>query len=139
METPLSRPALLGIALALGVAIVLIGNAASDIVLGEPLLGDGTLGSIDAIDVAILHLLLTSFPFVALALAGSRSSRLWWSGIAMSVGFWTYFVVQTWRDSLTGFAGGANIGLGLIMLASPFAILALLGLIALASRIRRPR
>jgi hypothetical protein len=57
----------------------------------------------------------------------------------MSVGFWTYFVVQTWRDSLTGFAGGANIGLGLIMLASPFAILALLGLIALASRIRRPR
>ena len=51
---------------------------------------------------------------------------MWLTAVVLTCMAWTYYVWQVWRDSLTGFAGGANMGLGLIMVASPFLILAVL-------------
>ncbi|HEX8363846.1 MAG TPA: hypothetical protein VF603_01020 [Allosphingosinicella sp.] len=118
-------------ALAVSLAIVIIANAAIDVILGRIPLADGTLGSIDAPDVFVLHLLFASLPFIVLALAGSSARRLWSIALALTIASWIYVVVQIRLDSLTGFAGGANIGLGLIMLASPFVILAVVGVAAL--------
>ena len=134
MNFPQSRLGLLGLALTLGALIVLVGNAAMDFALGRMPLADGTLGSIDALDVAVLHLVFTSMPFVVLALVGSKSRLLWTVATLLTALFSAYFVWQIWRDSLAGFAGGANIGLGLIMLASPFAILIIVGIVALILR-----
>lgn len=131
---PHSRPALLLLAIALGVMLVLAGNLADDLVLGRTPLADGSFGSIDAPDVAVLQFVFTSLPMLVLALVGSRSRLLWGIAIALGAGFWGYCVYQTWQDSLTGFAGGANIGLGLIMLASPFFILIVLGVVSLVGR-----
>ena len=137
MNLPRSRLALLGVALLIGCSIVVVGNAATDIVLGRVPLADGTLGSIDAPDVAVLHIIFTSLPLAALALAGSRSRLLWAIASALTAGFWIYFILQIWGDSLSGFEGGANIGLGLIMLASPFLIMIVVGAVALLRRGRR--
>jgi hypothetical protein len=83
-------------------------------------LDEGSFGSIDAPDVALLHLVITGLPMFALALLDVRRIDLWLIAVGLQSAFWCYFVWQIWQDSLTGFAGGANIGLGLIMLASPF-------------------
>jgi hypothetical protein len=119
------------VALAVALAIVIVFNAATDIVLGRLPLADGTLGAIDAPDVFVLHLLFTGLPFVVLALVGSSARLLWLIASALTACFWVYAVLQIRHDSLGGFAGGANIGLGLIMLASPFLILMMVGLAAL--------
>lgn len=129
-----SRLPLLILALGLGSAIVLLGNAATDIILRKPLISDGAFGSVDAPDVAILHVIFTSLPLFVLALKGSRSGVLWGVAVALAVLFWTYFVYQIWRDSLTGFEGGANIGLGLIMMVSPVVSLVVLAVVAAAIR-----
>jgi uncharacterized membrane protein len=134
MNLPESRLGLMGLAFAAGAAIVLAGNAVTDLVLGRAPFADGTVGSIDALDVAILHLVVTLIPMIALALAGSRALVLWATTILTTVCFWAYFVWQIWQDSLTGFAGGANIGLGLIMLGSPFVVLAVVCVVALFRR-----
>lgn len=138
MRLPRSRLGLLGLALIVSLAIVIVFNAAIDIVLGQVPLADGTLGSIDAPDVFVLHLVFTSLPFTALALAGSSSRLLWALASGLTVCFWIYAVVQIRLDSLGGVAGGANIGLGLIMLASPFLIMLVVGLAALLRSERTP-
>jgi hypothetical protein len=128
------RWALFAAALAIGFAIVLLSNGVIDLILGEPVFGGGAFGTIQAVDVAILRIVLASLPMLVLALLGSRSDRLWGTATVLTFAFWTYMPFQIWRDSLTGFAGGANIGLGLIMLASPFIILFLLAIVALVAR-----
>ncbi|HYG29632.1 MAG TPA: hypothetical protein VD887_05385 [Allosphingosinicella sp.] len=131
MRLPRSRLGLLGLALVVTLAIVIVSNAATDLALGRVPLADGTLGFIDAPDVFVLDLLFTGLPFIVLALVRSSARRLWSIAFALTVAFGIYAVVQIRLDSLGSFAGGANIGLGLIMLASPFVILAVVGVAAL--------
>ena len=128
------RLKLFGLAFALSGLIVVAGNAAIDLVLGRMPLRDGTLGSIDAPDVAVLHLVFTSLPFVLLALVGSRSRTLWSLAAVLTACFWGFAAFRIWSASLTGFEGGADIGLGLIMMASPFMIMAVVGVAALLRR-----
>ena len=129
------RLKLLGLALAISIAIVVAGNLATDLVLADPVFSDGVLGSIDALDVAILHVLITSLPMVVLALRRVEARSLWIAAVLLTTAFWIYFNWQIWQDSLTGFEGGANIGLGLIMLASPFIVTIGVGLLALVLRL----
>jgi hypothetical protein len=131
------RLKLLGLALICGLAIVLIANGATDIVLGQPLFADGAYGSIDAPDVAVMHLVGASLPMVILALVGTRLRLVWMSAVLLTAIFWAFFVVQIWLDSLNNFEGGADIGLGLIMMASPFLILLALIPLSIAARIGR--
>jgi len=132
------RLGLLALALILGGALVLIENAALDLVLGRAPLEDGTLGSIDAPDVAVLHMVFTSLPLVVLALCARQSKRLWGTAIALILCFSAFATWSIWRASLIDFEGGADIGLGLIMLASPFLILFVLGILSVMTRRREP-
>jgi hypothetical protein len=133
---PKGRLRLLGVALSIGALLVLAYNFAADLILGHR---PGGFGYIDAADVAVGHFLLASLPLIVLALVGSRARRLWATAILLAVLVWAYCVYQTWLDSRTGFEGGANIGLGLIMLASPFFILLVVGIVALFGRKTMPK
>lgn len=117
------RGALLVLALCTGAVLVFVGNAATDLVSGRTPFEDGSLGSIGSIDVAYMHLAFTSAPMVMLAALGIRSRLLWGTAIGLSAAFWAFAVHQIWRASLTGFEGGADIGLGIIMSASPLFVL----------------
>ena len=128
------RLKLIALSLAITLLIVLVGNAGTDLVLGRAPFADGTLGSIDAPDVAVLHIVFTSLPFVLLALVGSRSRLLWSTATLLTACFWAYATFRIWSASLTGFEGGADIGLGLIMMASPFLIMIILGGVAALRR-----
>ena len=118
------RIGLVALALLLGILIVVAGNAATALFIGAPIVGTDRFGSIDAPDVAVLHLIFTALPMVVLAVRGDERPPMWTAAVLLTSAFWGYFAWQIWRDSLTGFAGGANIGLGMIMIASPFVVLA---------------
>lgn len=115
-----SRLPLAGLALLAAGLIVIASDAATSLAIGEPVISDGAFGSIDAPDVAVLRLFFAGLPLFLLAIRNVRRRTPWLLAIALTSAFWCYFVWQVWQDSLTGFAGGANIGLGLIMMASPF-------------------
>lgn len=134
----IKRLGLLLIATALGTIIVVCGNAATEIIQGEFWFDDGALGSIDASDVAVLHLVSTSLPMIVLALIGSTNRSLWMTAVLLTVMFWCYFVYQLWRDSLDA-GGGANIGLGLLAMVSPFITLFVVMLVSLARHALRLR
>jgi hypothetical protein len=116
------RLGLFVLAFVLAAAIVFVGNAATDIVLGEAVFGDDSVGSISAVDVLVLHLLATGLPFYALAAVGEARVSVWIVAAGLTIATWVYAVWQIWNDSLSNFAGGANIGLGLIMTGAPVLI-----------------
>ena len=128
-----TRSALWAAALMLSIGIVLFGNVATDLILGDSI-WSGTLGSIDRFDVALLHLFFTGLPFFVLAAKDDRRLAMWVTAVVLTVAFWIYFNWQIWQDSLIDFAGGANIGLGLVMIAAPFFILVILKLVSMISR-----
>lgn len=129
-----SRPKGVALALIVGGLIMLVENIAVDIVRGQTPFADGSLGFIDTPEGAAFHLAIASVPMLALALSGVTRRWPWAIAILLPSCFAAFAVCQLWRDSLTGFAGGANIGLGLIMMASPFITLGVIGGIALAVR-----
>jgi hypothetical protein len=98
--------------------IILLGNVASKIAVGRHVFDEDALGFL-APDVLGLHFIFTGAPFFYLALRGERRRAMWFIAAAMMLSFWTFFVWQVRQDYLANFPGGANIGLGLMMLAAP--------------------
>jgi hypothetical protein len=68
---------------------------------------------------------LVSIPFIAIALTGTLRKAPWLVGLALTLALWGYIlyegVTYQWYPDGTG----ANIGLGLILLASPVFITAI--------------
>lgn len=131
------RAALILQALAIGTTILLLENLAVDLVTGQMPFADGSLGYMDAPDSTLIHALVANLPFFILAVAGVRSVLLWRTAAGLTTLFAVYAVLQTWHDARSGFAGGANIGLGLIMLASPIITLLIVALVAAILRVGR--
>lgn len=75
--------------------------------------------------VIFLQALLISIPFIAVALTGTLRKAPWFVGLVLTAALWGYVlydgVSYQWHPDGTG----ANIGLGLIMLASPVFITAI--------------
>ncbi|MGE4324234.1 MAG: hypothetical protein AB7E60_14555 [Sphingobium sp.] len=138
-----SRLKRVGMALIIGALIAFTENMAAVLVTGRTPFADGSLGFIDTPKVAVAHLAIASIPMLMLAVSGVTRRWPWAIAILLPSLFAIFAVHQFWRDSLGDFAGGANIGLGLIMMASPFLTLGVIGCIALAGyaarRIRRRR
>jgi hypothetical protein len=82
----------------------------------------------------VLHLIFAGLPFYALALVVERRPAFWIAASILTLASWSYAVWQVWKDSLTGFAGGANIGLGLVMMGAPFVIMVVLVAVSLTVR-----
>lgn len=131
---PRSRLQLTLIALVLAGLFVIFGNAAADLVLDRRPLEDGTLGFIDAPDVAIIHLVFTGMPFFTLAVCAEPRVKLWTAAVVFTLVSWCYSTWQVWRDSLNDFAGGANIGAGLVMIVAPLAASVILAAISTKSK-----
>jgi hypothetical protein len=129
------RLLLIGAALVIGLVIMLAENVAADIVVGRTPFTNGRLGFIDAPDGVVFHFAIAALPMLALALIGSSRRWLWAVAIGMTTLFATFAVWQLRQDYLADFAGGANIGLGIIMMASPWITLIVMGVMALLVRI----
>jgi len=133
------RLLLIGTALGIGLIIMLAENVAADIVVGRTPFTNGRLGFIDAPDGILFHFVIAALPMLALALIGSSRRWLWAVAISMTALFATFAVGQLRQDYLADFAGGANIGLGIIMMASPWITLIVMGVMALLARITGAR
>jgi len=133
------RLLLIGTALGIGLVIMLAENVAADIVVGRTPFTNGRLGFIDAPDGILFHFAIAALPMLALALIGSSRRWLWAVAIGMTALFATFAVWQLRQDYLADFAGGANIGLGIIMMASPWITLIVMGVMALLARITGAR
>jgi len=128
------RAKLMLIALIITVIIVIAGNSAADLVVGRWPGQDGGLGFIDAPDVAVLDLVFTGLPFFVLALCRDSRLTMWAVAALLSIASWAYAVWRLRQGYLANFEGGADIGLGLIMMAAPFAILIILIILGLVLR-----
>ncbi len=103
----------------LGAFILVLGNMLNDAVLDEPLRVTIPFGFIDAVDVLVLHFMIATTPFLPLAVSGNKRRKLWLLALLLSALTYVYGAWQIWQDSLNNFAGGANIGAGLIMMTMP--------------------
>jgi len=118
-----------GIALLLGVAV-----AAGTAVVFQLLTGRATgLGS--EAGPLTAQALLAAAPFAALALAGARRPLPWLSALALTLLLWGWFLAAGISYQWHPDGSGANIGLGLVMLASPLPI----GAVGLAVHFRQKR
>jgi hypothetical protein len=69
--------------------------------------------------------LLVSFPFIAVALTGTIKKAPWLVGLALTLSLWGYGLYRGVSYQWHPDGSGADIGLGLIMLASPLPITAI--------------
>jgi hypothetical protein len=129
-----SRLRLVALAIVLTAIIVLVAKVAADFATNQRPFENGTLGFIDAFGVAVMHFILTGLPFFALAGCAEQRGKFWIAATALTSALWAYAVWQVRHDSLTGYAGGANIGLGLIMIAAPIVIAAIVTAASLESQ-----
>ncbi len=110
----MARVWLVIIALSIGVGVVAAKAALFTSLTGRPLVFSG--------DVAPVNALLVAIPYIGLALAGATRLLPWIVGLALTLSLWGYAlysgVSYQWNPG-----SGANIGLGLMMLVSPFIIL----------------
>jgi len=83
--------------------------------------------------IFLFQILLVSTPFLLIAVLSIRSAFPWIVGIILTGALWGYYLYDA--VSHYGEGRGANIGLGLILLASPLAISAVC--VALGRRERR--
>jgi len=108
----------------IGVSVVGASNTVWAIMTGSPLrsLWD---------DASPVQVLIASAPFMLLALLGVQARRPWIVALSLTFAFWSYYTYVTTRPYD---GGGANIGLGILMLFSPMPIAgaSLLSLLSLA-------
>ncbi len=96
----------------IGVAVVGACNTICAITAGFPLLSLWD-------DASPMQILIASAPFILLALLGVRARRPWIVALSLTLAFWVHYAYVITRPSE---GGGANIGLGILMLFSPLPI-----------------
>lgn len=113
------------IAFAIGIAVVATCNTIWAIVMGSPLLSPWD-------DASVFQVLIASAPYLLLALFGISARRPWIVALCFTVAFWAFYAYVI---TLPYMGGGANIGLGILMIFSPLPIAAasFLSLVTLAN------
>jgi len=114
-------------AVAIGAITVLLVTALFLFAISKPLTSAADTG-------LLFQILIASLPFIFLVRKGVWDRMVWFLGVVLTVVFWGYYLSEGIRYQLTGGTGGADIGLGLIMLFSPVIISAAC---LIAARIRR--
>jgi hypothetical protein len=115
MKGPDLRKRGIGCVLALTIGIVLVSVTSVLTVM----LDNTTLAVTDDWGSALLMVGLVAAPFGLLAISGVTRRRPWFVAGALTLAFWAL----VWADvAIRPGAGGANIGLGLLMLLSPVVI-----------------
>lgn len=111
----MARVWLVIIALSIGVGVVAAKAALFTSLTGRPL--------VFSWDVAPVNALLVAIPYLGLALAGATRLLPWLIGLALTLSLWGYSLYSGVRYQWNPDGSGANIGLGLMMMVSPFIIL----------------
>jgi hypothetical protein len=101
-------------ALLVGLGVVGACNTGWAISRGRPL---ATLWGAES----LAQVLLVSAPYLVLAAGGVVARRPWFVGLGLTVAFWGFYLFEITRPYE---GGGANIGLGILMLFSPIPIFA---------------
>lgn len=107
--------ALPGLIAAVGIAAVTVG--------GSVVLSIQAGSHIDLTDewgVLLFQIVMVAVPFVALTLAQVRSRWAWVTGVVVTLLFWSAYLGSAYLSH----GGGVNIGMGLLMLASPLIVAA---------------
>lgn len=113
----MSRGWLVLVALLIGATVVAAEKILFTLLTGRPL----SLTS----DVALVNALFAAIPFLVLAVS-RRTGRLpWLVGVAVTAALWGWVLYEGVSYQWNPDGTGANIGLGLIMLASPLFITAI--------------
>ena len=106
----MSKTILIGLIAAFGIAAITVGGsvvlsvqAGSRIVLAEEW------------GVLLFQIAWVAAPFAALALVQIKAKRAWIAGVVVTLMFWSAFLASAHLSH----EGGANIGMGLLMLISP--------------------
>jgi len=114
LSTTYLKRALRGVVIALmiGVVVVAICNTVRAVIGGFPLIA--LWG-----DASFFQVMIASTPFVLLALVDIRAGRPWKVALILTIAFWAfyaYIIIGQYKG------GGANIGLGILMMFSPLPI-----------------
>jgi hypothetical protein len=100
----------------IGLFVIAAGNVAFMLITGMAIsLSDGW-------PILLDQVLIAGAPYGLLALAGVRNRAPWIAGLTMTAALWGYYFIEGARNQLRGYTAGANIGPGLVMLASPVMI-----------------
>ena len=110
----MSRWYLLVAALLIGIGVVAVQGILFSLLTGRPL----TYSS----DVEPVQATIAAIPYLALAIAGARRGRPWLVGLSLTLILWGSLLYDGVSAQWYPDGSGANIGLGLIMLASPLFI-----------------
>ena len=102
------------LALGIGLAVVGLTSLGFSAATGRPLEG--------SLEIYLFQLTIVSLPFLVLAMGGVRARRPWLVGLLLTGALWGYYLFEGIRYQLSGDRSGANIGLGLLLLASPLLI-----------------
>ena len=103
-------------ALAIGLLVVAASVAITSLG-GRPVQRD-QLG--DEMPILAFQMFMVAIPFLVLATAGISTRRPWIAGLVMTLALWSYYLLDALVLAVPG--RDVNIGLGLIMLASPLLI-----------------
>ena len=103
-------------ALAIGLLVVAASVAITSLG-GRPVQRD-QLG--DEMPILAFQVFMVAIPFLVLATAGISTRRPWIAGLGLTLALWSYYLLDALVLAVPG--RGVNIGLGLIMLASPLLI-----------------
>jgi hypothetical protein len=104
-----------------GVFALAIGIFTVSAVTGiHSMLTGARLNLAEELPIFLFQILVVSIPFLLLALLNIRSALPWLVGVILTGALWSYYLYDA--VSHHGDGRGANIGLGLILLASPFVI-----------------
>ena len=123
------RMVLLLLALFLGATIIVVFSLIHGLITGDSLSPSGGIVSL------AIQLVVVAFPLLILAIIGITAKAPWLTGIALIVATWGFFLYET----VVRPSNGANFGLGMLLIASPFVITIICLIVARASeRIRQP-
>lgn len=126
----MDRMKLIALAAVLAIAIVVFGRIVTDMIIGHPLLASEYISTSETLFTLALQSAFAAIPMIVLAVRCDRRMWMWVVAVALTAATWAFYAWQIWRASLVKFAGGADIGLGLIMLAAPFLIFLVMRLLS---------
>lgn len=107
-----------GCLLALGIGFVTVATTS----IGFSLTTGPDLNLSEEWSIFLFQMLLVAGPFGLLALSGVNEKLPWVIGLILTLAFWGFYVGVVLATR--GDGSGANIGLGILMLASPLIIAA---------------
>ena len=111
-KADLSRGWLAIAAIAIGVGVVAADSALFTLLTLRP--------TGFAMDVEPVNAVIVAIPYFALALVGARTLLPWCVGLALTLLLWGYGLYSGVSYQWNPDGSGADIGLGLMMMASPF-------------------